>query len=53
MLVKTVRRRRRRRQTMSPRFGCSNVALEIGLIRMTLDVLKDYEREEFQKKVKK
>ncbi len=38
---------------MSPRFGCSNVALEIGLIRMTLDVLKDYEKEEFQKKDKK
>lgn len=38
---------------MSPRFGCSNVALEIGLIRMTLDVLKDFDKEDSQKKIKK
>jgi len=30
------RRRRRRRPTFTPRFGPSSVALELGLLRLTL-----------------
>ena len=39
-IVKT-RRKKRRRPTLTPRFGPSSVALEIGLIRQTLDVTRD------------
>ena len=45
-------RKRRRRPTMTPRFGSSSVALEIGLLRMTLDVLREFDKQEEKKKEK-
>ena len=49
MIVKTTRRKRRRRPTMTPRFGSSTIALEIGLVRMTLDMQRDIEKKESRK----
>ena len=46
MIIKTSRRKRRRRPTMTPRFGSSTVALEIGLVRMTLDMARELERKD-------
>ncbi len=40
------RRKRKRRPTLSPRFGPASQALELGLLRLSLDVFK----EEAQKK---
>lgn len=45
MIIKTTRRKRRRRPTMTPRFGSSSVALEIGLVRLTLDMQRELELE--------
>ena len=42
----TQRRKRRRRPTLTPRFGDSTIALEIGLIRLTLQAAKDEEKRE-------
>ena len=42
----TLRRKRRRRPTFTPRFGPASVAFEIGLLRMSLDL----HREEIEKK---
>ena len=39
------RRKRRRRPTLTPRFGSSTVALEIGLIRLTLDMVRELEKD--------
>ena len=39
-----LKRKRRRRPTFTPRFGPSSVALEIGLLRLTLDVHRELER---------
>lgn len=44
MLVNTNRRKRRRKPTLSGRFGSSTIALEIGLIRMTLDLQRELEK---------
>lgn len=49
MIVNTSRRRRRRRPTLTPRFGASTVALEIGLLRMTLDMQRELEKKEPRK----
>lgn len=43
--VKT-RRKKRRKPTLTPRFGPSSVALEIGLIRQSLDVTADIKLQE-------
>ena len=45
-------RKRRRKPTMTPRFGSSSIALEIGLLRMTLDVMREFDKEENKKKEK-
>jgi hypothetical protein len=37
---------------MTPRFGSSTVALEIGLLRMTLDMARELERKDHQEKAK-
>ena len=49
MIVKTTRRKRRRRPTMTPRFGGSTIALEIGLVRLTLDMPREIEKKESRK----
>ena len=46
------RRRRRRRPTGIPRFGPESIALEIGLLRMSLDVQREIERKEEKNKQK-
>ena len=43
------RRKRRRKPTLTPRFGDNSVAFEIGLIRMSLEVQKEVQKEEFGK----
>lgn len=53
MIVNTTRRKRRRRPTMTPRFGTSTIALEIGLVRMTLDMQRELERKEERKEEQK
>ena len=50
MIINTSRRKRRRKPTMTPRFGSSSVALEIGLLRLTIDMQKDLEQKERPKK---
>ena len=52
MIIKTSCRKRRRRPTMTPRFGSTSIALEIGLLRMTLDMARELERKDFEKKAK-
>lgn len=47
------RRKRRRKPTLSGRFGSSTLALEIGLIRMTMDMQKELERKQEQQKDEK
>lgn len=47
-LVRT-RRKRRRRPTVTPRFGPSSVALELGLLRLALEEEKEIEREKSEK----
>ena len=44
MIIKSSCRKRSRRPTMTPRFGANSVALEIGLLRMTLDMARDLEK---------
>lgn len=46
------RRKRRRKPTMTPRFGPSSVALEIGLLRLALEAQRDFEREESKREGK-
>lgn len=41
MVIDKNRRKKRRRATFTPRFGPASVALEIGLIRQSLDVKTD------------
>ncbi len=53
MIVKTTRRKRRRRPTMTPRFGTSTVALEIGLVRLTLDMQRELDRKDERKEENK
>ena len=43
------RRKRKRRPTFTPRFGSSSIALEIGLLRMTLDMARELEKKEDEK----
>lgn len=50
MIIKTSCRKRRRRPTMTPRFGSSSIALEIGLLRMTLDMARELEKNEDKQK---
>ncbi len=38
------RRKRRRKATLTPRFGSSSVALEIGLIRMAIEEQRQMEK---------
>ena len=45
-------RKRKRKPTMTPRFGSSTLALEIGLLRMTMDVMREFESKEQKKKEK-
>ncbi len=40
------RRKRRRRPTFTPRFGPQSMALEIGLLRLSLDVYREFEKKE-------
>jgi hypothetical protein len=42
------RRKRRRRSTLTPRFGSSTIALEIGLIRQSMGAVKELELSEAQ-----
>ena len=49
MTINTNRRKRRRKPTLSGRFGSSTIALEIGLIRMTMDMQRELERKEQEK----
>lgn len=50
MIIKPSCRKRRRRPTMTPRFNSNSIALEIGLLRMTLDMARDIEKKEESKK---
>ncbi|MFN8392093.1 MAG: hypothetical protein U0136_17510 [Bdellovibrionota bacterium] len=52
MIIKTSCRKRRRRPTMTPRFGSSTIALEIGLLRMTLDMARELEKKDAEDKQK-
>ena len=45
-------RRRRRRPTVTPRFGSSSLALEIGLLRLTLDMQRELEKKDTSKQEK-
>jgi hypothetical protein len=38
------RRKRRRKPTLTPRFGSSSIALEIGLIRLTIEAQREFEK---------
>ncbi len=40
------RRKRRRKPTMTPRFGENSVAFEIGLLRMTMGLQREMEQAE-------
>ena len=40
------RRRRKRRPTITPRFGNSSVALELGLLRMAIDAIREVEKKD-------
>ena len=44
--IKVCRRRRKRRQTISQRFGPTSVALELGLLRLTLELERELEKKE-------
>ena len=46
MLNKQSCRKRKRRPTLTPRFGSSTIAMEIGLLRMTLDMARQIQHEE-------
>ena len=50
MIIKPSCRKRRRRPTMTPRFNSNSIALEIGLLRMTLDMARDLEKKEEEEK---
>lgn len=40
------RRKRRRKPTLTPRFGSSSLALEIGLVRMALEAQREFEKKQ-------
>jgi hypothetical protein len=40
------RRKRRRKPTLTPRFGSSTLALEIGLLRLSLEAQREFEEQE-------
>lgn len=46
IIINKNRRRRKRRPTLTPRFGSSSVALEIGLIRMAVELQKEEAKKE-------
>ncbi len=48
MQLNNMRRKRKRKPTLTPRFGGSSIALEIGLLRMALEVQREAEREELK-----
>lgn len=50
MIIKPSCRKRRRRPTLTPRFGSTSIALEIGLLRMTLDMAREMEKKDEEKK---
>ena len=53
MSPNTPRRKRKRKPTLGGRFSNSSLALEIGLIRMTIDLQRELERKEQQKEESK
>lgn len=52
MQTNNTRRRRRRKPTLTPRFGPTSVALEIGLLRLALEAQREAERREGKRKDK-
>ena len=50
MLTTNTRRKRRRKPTLTPRFGSSTIALEIGLIRLALEAQREFEKKEEEEK---
>ena len=40
------RRKRRRKPTMTPRFGPTSIAFEIGLLRLTLGMERELEQKQ-------
>lgn len=40
------RRKRRRKPTHTPRFGSTTLALEIGLLRLSLEAQREFEEEQ-------
>ena len=44
------RRKRRRKPTLTPRFGSSSLVLEIGLVRMALEAQREFEKQEYQRR---
>lgn len=50
MLINNARRKRRRKPTLTPRFGSSTIALEIGLIRLALEAQREFEKKEEEEK---
>ena len=47
-----IRRKRRRRPTITPRFGAGSIALELGLLRLTLESQRELEKREDKEKDK-
>ena len=45
-------RKRKRRPTLTPRFGGSTIALEIGLIRQSMEIQRELERQERKNEAK-
>lgn len=43
------RRKRKRKPTMTPRFADSTLALEIGLVRLSLEAFQELEKERQKK----
>lgn len=41
-----IRRRRRRKPTMNGRFAANSLALEIGLIRVSMDMVREFDKKE-------
>ena len=49
MTIDKNRRKRRRKPTMTPRFGDSTIALEIGLLRMSLGMERELDENKIVK----
>lgn len=46
LINQPIRRPRKRKPTLTPRFNSSSIAYEIGLIRISMEMVKDIEKEE-------